>query len=140
MEGQILDKLEIIDRDARPVRKIIGFIPLILLWLGIVWSLFEGVSFDQKYITGLILLSISTLTYYWDTGESIVIVLSVIVLGIFGLVSFFPIELFFELGVNKKANGPKLGIDLLVLVIGGFYFILNRWDLRLKYEKLKGLL
>lgn len=136
MKEEILDQIK--DDDTRNSNnKLLRFIPIILLWIGIVWSLIIGGFSNNEYVIGLILLFFTSVLFFKNASEFIIMSLTMMMLGTFGLISFFPYEIFFEFGIKIEDEGIHLGIDLLLVIIGVLFILLNRQEIQIRYNEIQ---
>lgn len=113
------------------------FSPLFLLWIGIVLSMFLGNLCNTEFMTGFILLIIATLLHYINAIEKLVMSLTIMILGTFGFIGYYPFDIFIEFGINIKDLHQGFGIDLLMIGIGFLYFYFNRREILHRYKKIK---
>jgi hypothetical protein len=136
MKEGTLDNIEITDSE-RTTNKLIRFFPILLLWIGTVWTLIISGFSSKEYLTGLTLLLITTVMFFKHASEFIILSLIIMVLGTFGLISFFPYEVFLEFGIKAGGEGVGLGIDLLLLGIGVCFIYINRKEIQKRYKEIQ---
>ncbi len=94
----------------------------LLLWIGIFLCLLESGPYDQRILTALALLTVATVITFFRSEAGALLTLPVIIAGILGLATFFPVQFTagFEVGLFN------LSFDLLLIAIGIIHFLTNK--------------
>ena len=121
MNNEILDdEFQITTEKNYP--KIINWISIIMLWVGIGYCGFYGLLGEIRVIIAIVLLVVSTVLTYFNYELGINITLGIILIGILNLVDFSPIKYFFGFGIF----GVKIMFDLLLCSVGIIHYLTNR--------------
>jgi len=98
---------------------------IVLLWIGIFVSVFNGLITDTITIVSIILLIIATLLTYWKRKAGVIFTLCIILLSVIGLISFYPIK--YEIGIS--VGWVFLGFEVISLIIAAIHYYTNYEDL-----------
>ncbi len=104
----------------------INWIPIILLWIGIAYCGKNGLLGEPKVIAAIVLLTISTVLTFNNYNIGVKFTLFVIVIGIFNIISFFPIQYFLRLG---------FAFQLIPFAIGIIHYLSNRKSLSFLFDR-----
>lgn len=124
MDDQILDT-DFIEEARRARPKIISWIPLILLWIGIASCGAMGLIFEADVIYTSVLLLATSAVMYFKPKVGKIITLLMILLGVFNVLAFFPIT--YNLGIRVVKF--FLNIEVIMLAIGLLHMWINKDDL-----------
>ncbi len=124
MNNQILDT-DFIEETPRARPKIISWIPLILLWIGIASCGAMGLIFEADVIYASVLLLATSAVMYFKPKIGKSITLLMILLGVFNVLAFFPIT--YSVGI--KFVKFFLSIEVIMLAIGLLHMWINKDDL-----------
>jgi hypothetical protein len=133
MEKKILDDDLILQDKNKVEPKLLNWVSILILWLGIGYCLFEGIITDMRVIAGIVLLVIATLATYFKFELGVKITLGIIVIGVFSLVKYVPISYSCEFGFGVVG----FAFELVILFIGIIHYFTNRAVL---YPFLNGML
>ena len=103
--------------------KLVNWTSIIILWIGILYSIFNGLIYQNKFITGIVMLLITTIFCFSNFKLGVKVTLGIIIFGVLDLVDFFPIKFNFEI------NGLGIGFDFVLVIIGIIHFFTNREQL-----------
>jgi hypothetical protein len=133
MEKDILDNDLTFKGENEFQPKLINWTSIIILWIGIAYSIFNGLISDTQDIAAIILLAIATIISYLNFNIGVRITLGIILAGVVNLVNFFPhrYELYFAI------NGFEIGFELILFMIGLIHCLTNRKNLSSLIEVLK---
>ncbi len=124
MNNEILDD-GFENGDKRNRVKIVNWISIIILWVGIGYCGIDGLLGEIKVIIAIVLLIISTGIMCFNYELGIVITMGTILIGIINLVDFFPITyyVFFEI------NAIEIEFEFILFGIGIIHYLTNKKEL-----------
>lgn len=129
-------KNEILDYEEAPIesdkRRIVTWGIILILWLGILNCMFNGMAGNLRIIIGLISLLLMTVLQSLQHKSGIEVMQLLLLLGAFRGSQFFELEFTFEFTIGRL--GAEL--DIYLWLMAGVHFILYRKEIKEKVRKL----
>ncbi len=120
MERKILDDHLFLEEDKTVQPKLVNWTAILILWFGIVYSIANGLFFNSQLIVAIVVLGIATTTSFVHFKWGVKITLGIIVLGIFNVVHFFPVQL------NFAVNDLWFGLDFVMIAMTILHYFTNK--------------
>jgi hypothetical protein len=119
--------------------KVYNYAAIIVLWIGIIFCI-KNSLYSWKVITGVIALLISTFLTFKNYKLGFYFTLSIVILGMFGIIDFFPIarEMGYKIGGSKfvSFDYQMFGILFLHYLSNSSMMPLNRDEEEVKESEL----
>lgn len=124
MNKEILDE-NLIKKNENNLTFLVSWIPLFILWIGIIFQIIYGFLGDLKVLGALVLLIVATGLNYYNYKLGVKVTLGIILLGVVNLVCFIPNRYFIGFGVGSFI----VEIELYLLLLAILHYFLNRKEI-----------
>ncbi|MEO1259611.1 MAG: hypothetical protein AAFZ15_12475 [Bacteroidota bacterium] len=120
MKNNILDYE--LDDDSKKKPSMLNWAAVILLWMGIVLCILEGMIGNLKIILAALLLAGTTIYRYRNFENGTKTTMFVILVGVLGFIEFFPFLYEHSFGFG----GLRIRIEFVMLSVAIFFYFTNR--------------
>lgn len=124
MNSEILDD-DFQSNEDKSKPTFINWISVIILWIGIFWSIFEGLITNWQVAAGFILLIIGTILCIANFSKGVKFIFIILFLATVNLIEFIPIVLEIEFGFFDIG----IGLDFVHLGILLLHYFTNKKEL-----------
>lgn len=121
MKDQILDDEFIKNQPGRPKSKLMNWSATLFLWAGILACITNQLYLDWQVLLAGILLGITTIISYLNFPRGVRMTFGLILIGLFGGLTFFPIEFGFSIGF--------LSVNIMLLIVALVHYYTNKAQL-----------